>query len=133
MNSQFNPAMRTQSLYERLGSAKGISNLVDEILTEHMRNPTIQTRYLPAQDRPEHLAEVKKHVFEFFAAGTGGPEQYTGKSMLDAHRGMNINAAEYMAVLDDILVVLDRHAIDEQTRREVLEIAYSLKGEIMHV
>ena len=53
--------------------------------------------------------------------------------MLDAHRGMNINAAEYMAVLDDILVVLDRHAIDEQTRREVLEIAYSLKGEIMHV
>ena len=53
--------------------------------------------------------------------------------MTDAHRGMNISAAEYMAALDDILSTLDKHEIDEQTRKDVLAIAYSLKGEILNV
>jgi hemoglobin len=46
---------------------------------------------------------------------------------------MNISAAEYVAALDDILAVLRRHGIDEQTQKDVLAIAYSLKGEIVHV
>ena len=46
---------------------------------------------------------------------------------------MNISEAEYMAAIDDILAVLDRHEIDPQTRQEMLGIAYSLKDDIMHV
>ena len=53
--------------------------------------------------------------------------------MSDVHRGMNIGEAEYMATLDDILSVLRRHGIDEQTQKDVLAIAYSLKGDILHV
>lgn len=53
--------------------------------------------------------------------------------MRDAHRGMNVSPTEYMAVLDDILAALRKHGIDEQTQRDVLAIAYSLKGDIVHV
>jgi hemoglobin len=53
--------------------------------------------------------------------------------MPDTHRGMNISAQEYMAAIDDILATLDKHKVDEQTRKDVLAIAYSLKGEIVHV
>ncbi len=49
--------------------------------------------------------------------------------MPSTHRGMNINAEEYMAAVDDILATLDKHRIDEQTRKDVLAIAYSLKGD----
>jgi hemoglobin len=35
--------------------------------------------------------------------------------------------------VDDILATLDKHRIDEQTRKDVLAIAYSLKGDILHV
>lgn len=52
--------------------------------------------------------------------------------MKTAHRGMNISEAEYMAAVDDIMMVLDRHKIDEQTK-DVLAIAFSIKGEIMKV
>lgn len=44
---------------------------------------------------------------------------------------MNITAAEYMAVVDDILLVLDNRQIDEQSKKDVLAILWSLKGMIM--
>jgi hemoglobin len=121
------------SLYERLGGAVGIATLVDDIVEAHMQNPVIQPRFLPYRAEPERLAEVKKHLCDFLAAGSGGSETYGGRSMPDAHRGMNINDAEYMAALDDILATLEKYEIDEPTRNEVLGIAYSLKGEIMRV
>jgi hemoglobin len=120
------------SLYERLGAAPGISKLVDDIIEAHMRNPAIKARFLPYQADQGRQAELKQHLCDFLGTGSGGPETYRGRSMPEAHRGMNISEAEYMAVIDDILDTLDRHAADEQTRKDVLAIAYSLKREIVH-
>jgi hemoglobin len=53
--------------------------------------------------------------------------------MLEIHRGMNIGEDEYMAAIDDILGALERHGADDQTRKDMLAIAYSLKDEIIHV
>ncbi|MGE5338857.1 MAG: group I truncated hemoglobin [Gemmatimonadota bacterium] len=121
------------SLYERLGGSVGISRLVDDIVDAHMVNPAIRARFLPYRETPQRMNELKMHLCNFLGAGSGGPERYTGRSMPDSHRGMNINEAEYMAAVDDILAALERHRIDEQTRKDVLAIAYSLKGEIMHI
>lgn len=123
----------SNNLYERLGGASGISRLVDDIVEAHMNNPLIKARFLPYRDDPDTIAKVKQHTCNFLGAGSGGPEQYTGRSMLDAHRGMNISELEYMAVLDDILDTLGKHKIDDQSRKDVLAIAYSLKNEIIHV
>lgn len=120
------------SLYERLGRSKGIAALVDDIVAAHMANPTIKARFLPYAEDPERLATIKGHLCKFLEAGSGGPAEYTGRSMPDTHRGMNINEAEYVAAVDDILEVLGKHGIDEQTQNDVLAIAYSLKGDIMH-
>jgi hemoglobin len=52
--------------------------------------------------------------------------------MPDAHQGMNISAAEYVAAVDDILSALQACGVDEQTQKDVLAMVYSLKGEIVH-
>lgn len=123
----------SNTLYERLGGPTGIASLVDDIIEAHMVNPLIKARFLPMRDDPENLANAMQHLRDFLAAGSGGPEQYSGRSMPEAHRGMNISAQEYMAAMDDIMGVLDKHEIDEQTSKDVLAIAYSLKDEIIHV
>jgi len=120
------------SLYERLGGKEGISKLVDDIVDRHMENPAIATRFLPYRERPEELAVIKEHLCEFFGMGSGGPETYTGKEMPEAHRGMNISEEEYMHATDDIMLILDRHGMDENTKGEVLAIVWSLKEQIMH-
>lgn len=125
--------METQTLFERLGGSNGIAALVDDIVAAHVDNPVIGARFRPYLDAPEKLALTKGHLCAFLEAGSGGPTAYLGRTMRDAHRGMNISAAEYMAALDDILSVLRARRIDDQTQKDVLAIAYSLKGEILHV
>jgi hemoglobin len=63
----------------------------------------------------------------------GGPDVYEGKNMLDTHKGMNIDEAEFMAVLDDILDALDKNHIGQREQGEVLFALYSLRREIMLV
>lgn len=125
--------MNTPLLFERLGGTAGINALVDDIVALHMDNPTIRARFRPYLDTPEKLAVTKKHLCAFLEAGSGGAAQYCGRTMPDTHRGMNISEAEYMATVDDILTALRKHAIDEQTQKDVLAIAWSLKGDIIHV
>lgn len=122
-----------KSLFERLGGSAGIVALADEIVALHMENPAIKARFRPYLDTPEKLAIVKKHLCAFLEAGSGGPAKYEGRSMRDTHRGMNISAAEYMAAVDDILAGMKKRGLDEQTQKDVLAIAYSLKSEIMHL
>ena len=121
-----------KTLYEQLGGATGISAMVDDIVVAHINNPTIKARFLPFLEKPERVAEIKKHTCDFLGAGSGGPEKYTGRSMPESHRGMNISEAEYMAVIDDILGVMEKHGIEESARKDVLAIPFALKGEIMH-
>ncbi|MDN3518057.1 group 1 truncated hemoglobin [Aquisalimonas lutea] len=120
-------------LYERLGSGPGISSLVDRIVDAHLVNPEINPRYQALKEDPDRMATAKRHLRDFLGEGSGGPEKYEGRSMLEIHRGMNIGESEYMAVLDDILRSLDAQGVDEATRRDVLAIAYSLKDEIVRV
>ncbi|RBI83133.1 group 1 truncated hemoglobin [Rhodosalinus halophilus] len=120
------------TLYERLGGSAGVRSLIDDIIEAHMQNPTISARFLPYREDPERLETAKRHLCDFFAAGSGGPDRYAGRTMPDAHRGMNVSEAEYMAATDDILTTMARHGHDEAARQEVLAIIWSLKEEIIH-
>lgn len=124
--------MKSTTLFERLGGSPGIRTIVDDIVALHLENPVIQARFHPYLETPDKVELVKRHTCEFLETGSGGPAQYTGRSMREAHRGMNISAAEFMAATDDILATLKKRGIDDETQREVLGIVYSLKGDIMH-
>ena len=122
-----------EPLYRRLGGPQGIASLVDDIVVAHMANPVIKARFLPILGDPARLAVIKQHTCQFLEMGGGGPAKYEGRSMRDAHTGMNISPEEYVAALDDILMVLGKHSIDEQTQKDVLAIAYSLKPDIVRL
>lgn len=121
------------SLYERLGRTEGIRALVETVATSHLANPTIAKRFLPLTQDPERLAAALGHLANFLEAGAGGPAKYTGKSMLDAHRGMNISGEEYLAAMDDIIGALSTHGIDEATRKDVLFMLYELKPSVVRL
>jgi hemoglobin len=119
----------TTTLYQRLGGAEGIARLVEDIVAAHLRNPIIKTRFENVKD----LDHLKQMAREFFGAGTGGPETYTGKDMITAHKGMNISEQEYLAAMDDTVGAMDKNGLDDNAKKDVIAILYSLKGEIIRV
>ncbi|MCM4154632.1 group 1 truncated hemoglobin [Gramella sp. AN32] len=119
------------TLFERLGGKLGISKLVEDTVDAHMKNPAINARFLPFLKEPDRLAKIKQHTIDFFSAGSGGPVTYSGKDMVTAHTGMNISPAEYMHVIDDIFIALDKQSFNDDTKKDVLAILWSLKSMII--
>jgi hemoglobin len=115
------------SLYDRLGGRPGIEAIVENIWQNHISNPLVNKRY--ADSDP---AKVKRLVAEMCCAGFGGPESYTGKDMIAAHKNMNINDTEFVAVCDDVLKALEQNNVGQREKDEILCILYSLKNEVVY-
>jgi hemoglobin len=131
MLSAQTPPPETTTLFERLGGTTGITAIVDDVIEAHMNNPDISARFKPYLDQPERLAKIRQNTIDFFSAGSGGSVEYNGRDMQTTHQGMNISAAEYMHVIDDIMGVLETHHIDDESKKDVLAILWSLKETIM--
>ena len=67
------PTQTTASLYHRLGKQEGITNITRSLIGNHMANPLVSIRYAGRD-----MNKIEKRVIEFFCAGAGGPETYTG-------------------------------------------------------
>jgi hemoglobin len=69
----------------------------------------------------------------FMIAGTGGPNVYKGKDMLVTHKGMNISATEFMAVLDDFLAAFAKNKVAQREQEEALYVLYNMRSQIVLV
>ncbi len=121
--------MSTPSLYERLGRVEGISRIVRDVIANHLANPLVKSRFESVKD----MDRLHKVSVEFFCAGTGGPEAYTGRDLISAHKGMNVSEQEFVIVVDDIVAALNKNGIDDQTRSDVVGILFSLKPQVVRL
>jgi hemoglobin len=117
----------TAALFDRLGGEDGIKRLVTDIVDNHYRNPLIRTRFEQVKDR----ATLERHSVEFLCAGSGGPQAYSGRDLLSAHRGMNVSEQELIAAIDDIVAAMTKNRLDPSVQNEVVAILYSLKGDVL--
>lgn len=122
-------ATAPRSLYDRLGQHAGIDAIVRDVIAAHLANPLVKTRYEGVKD----FDRLHRVSVEFFCAGSGGPESYTGRDMITSHKGMNVSEQEYLAVVDDITMTLKKHNIDAQTLSDVVGILYSLKAQVIRL
>ena len=116
------------SLFERLGGNEGITAIANDVIDNHVANKTISTRFTDSD-----VPALKKAAAAFFISGTGGENIYEGKDMLATHKGMNISALEFMAVLDDALAALEKNNVGQREQEEVLFVLYSMRSQIVLV
>ena len=121
--------MTTPSLYDRLGRVDGIGRIVRDVIANHLANPLIKSRYGAVQD----MDRLHKVSTEFFCAGAGGPQSYTGRDMIAAHKGMNVSEQEFIAVVDDVVAALEKNGIDAQTKSDVIGVLFSLKPQVVRL
>lgn len=66
-------------------------------------------------------------------ASTGGPQTYTGKDVLSAHKHMNISELELVSAIDDAVNAMTKNGYDQTEINEVVAILFSLKNDMLHV
>ena len=70
-------------------------------------------------------------VTEMVCWASGGPQKYTGRSMADSHRHLNITPKEWDAFMDDFKQTLDKFNVPAAEGAELRAIVESTYGDIV--
>ncbi len=110
------------SLYWRLGGPDAINAAVDETIKLSKADPRLAGRLSGAC-----AAKLKEQL----CAATGGPCTYTGRDMKTAHAGLKITEAEFGAVAENLVKVLDAFKVPEKEKNELVGMIAPMKGVIV--
>ena len=120
------------SLYDRLGGIYNIATVVDDFIDRVMVDPKLNVN--PAVDEAHHrvsAAGFKYLVTEMVGWATGGPQQYSGRSMLDSHAHLNISNGEFDALMVDLQQTFDKFEVPQVERDELVAIVESTRADIV--
>jgi hemoglobin len=129
---QPNSTTPAPSLYERLGGVYAIAAVIDDFIDRIMGNPKLNAN--PKVDEAHHRvsrAGFKYLVTEMVCWATGGPQKYTGRSMLDSHEHLEITSPEWQAFLADLQACLSAFSVPAEEQRELFAIVESTKADIV--
>ncbi len=114
------------SLYDRLGGVYNIATVVDDFIERLFVNETLNANpaIREARDRVPK-AGLKFRVTALVCQATGGPQNYTGRSMKESHQHLNITEEEWQAMLADFKESLDKFQVPENEQTELFAIVES--------
>ena len=120
------------SLYERLGGIYAIAAVVDTFIDRIMVAPELNAN--PLVDEAHHRvpkAGFKYLVTEMVGEATGGPQRYTGKTMAESHKHLNISPSEWVVFAGIFKGVLDEYKVPEAEQAELFAIVGTTRGDIV--
>lgn len=120
--SQKPASLENASLYWRLGGGDAINAAVDEVIATSKVDPRLNGRI---------TGGCRVKLKEFFCAASGGPCIYTGRDMKTAHQYLHSTEAEFAAVADNLIKVLDAFKVPEKEKNELVGLIASTKGDIV--
>ena len=100
------------TLYERLGGVYRIATVVDGLIDQVVDDSRLNAS--PRVDEAHHrvsAAGFKYLVTELVCWASGGPQQYSGRSMQESHQDLRTTAAEW----DAFLSLLRQLAVSRQS------------------
>ena len=118
--------MAKKSLYDRLGGKPAITAVVDDFIGNVAGDTRINRRFANA-----NIRRLKTMLVDQVCEASGGPCKYSGQSMPDVHRGMNVTDAEFTALVEDLVKSLDKFKVPAQEKTELLTTLGGLKPQIV--
>lgn len=118
--------MPKKTLYDRLGGKPAITAVVDDFIGNVAADTRINGRFQGA-----NIPRLKGMLVDQICQASGGPCQYTGRSMADAHRGMGITDAEFGALVEDLVKSLDKFKVPAGEKNELLTALGGMKRDIV--
>ena len=120
------------SLYDRLGGIYNIASVVDELVNRVMDDPILNAN--PAVDEAHRRGTrpgFKYLVTEMVGWATGGPQQYSGRSMLDTHANLNISESEWGVFMTVLQETFDKFEVPQAEREDLVAIIDSTRDDIV--
>jgi hemoglobin len=120
------------SLYERLGGVYSIATVVDDFIERLLVNATLNANPAINEARARvPKAGLKFHVTALVCEVSGGPCKYTGRTMKESHKHLNITPAQWDAMVADFTTTLNKFKVPQREQQELITIVGSTRNDIV--
>ncbi|HEV3256703.1 MAG TPA: group 1 truncated hemoglobin [Gemmataceae bacterium] len=119
-------------LWDRLGGDKTVRQIVEDAVRSLANDPKVDFtrggKYKLGDDEVFHL---QAQMIDLISQATGGPHEYKGKSMKEAHKGMGITDAQFDASVADLAAALKKNKVPADAARDFLKIVERTRKDIV--
>lgn len=115
------------SLYQRLGADEGITAIVDGLLFEIEHDERIVHHFADTD-----IGRFRTMLAEQLCDLSGGPCQYSGSTMQQSHTGFNISLADYDALVEGLIKVMQRQQISIADQNALLALLAPMYKDISY-
>ena len=123
------PPSTGPSLYQQLGGYDQLAKLRDDFLGRMVKDSTLGP-FFAGLTQPQ-LDRIRQMVVDQLCAVTGGPCVYVGKSMKEAHKDLDITAADWQQAMRLFNLALDDFHVTREQRNALLAVMRSVEPEIV--
>jgi hemoglobin len=117
-----------KSLYDRLGGKAAITAVVDTFVSHVAADKRINKKFAKS-----NIPRVKSEIVDQVCAATGGPCNYTGRTMKDAHKNMKVTNGEFDALVEDLTTALNDYKVPDREKNELLTTLGTMRADIVEV
>ena len=119
---------QTKSLYDRLGGGDAINELTESWVARVGGDDRANSKFVRTD-----IDRLKKEVVDQLCEATGGPCTYTGRSMLETHKGMKVTAGEFEVVMQHLGATLDEFDVPKTEQDELAGLLRPMRDDIVEV
>jgi len=120
------PPPKDDSLYRGLGELPGITRIVEGMLLNTARNPRITHHYDDVD-----IERLRDKLVEQFCVEAGGPCEYSGDSMEESHKGLNIDRGDFNALVEDLIDAMDAEGVAVPVQNRLLARLATMRGQMI--
>ncbi|AJP49164.1 hypothetical protein PG1C_13455 [Rugosibacter aromaticivorans] len=102
-------------LYFEFGKKEGLVNIVDDFMINLLADPRTRTSFEKFDQ-----ARIKAQLVEQFCEILGGPCKYAGAQMKPIHASLNIDKAQFNALVEALQKAMDKHQVSFDTQNKLL-------------
>src|SRR4051812_11640395 len=117
---------KSDALYRALGGTDGITKVVDAALAEIHGDLRINLFF-----EKTDMADLRRLLIEQICAATGGPCEYTGRSMEEAHSGLNLSDADFDAFVEDLVHAMDSVKVPMELQKQLLGLLGPMRPQVV--
>lgn len=121
------PAEPDPQLYRDLGGAPGVEAIVEGLLFKLVDDPRIAHHFVDAD-----IINLRDRLIEQICFESGGPCVYAGLDMQESHAGRSINEAEFNALVEDLLDVMEELGVPTAAQNRLLQRLAPMRVDIIH-
>lgn len=118
-----------RTLYQRLGGYDAIAAVVTDFADKLFKDPKLEKFF--GGMSTDTRRRFKQLNIEMVCGATGGPCEYLGRSMPQAHQGARVRDADFDQVAGHLVATLDKFKVPKKEKDELLAIISGLRPAIV--